>query len=69
MMESTSPGAFQFREFLMVLRAVGPLLAYATAVWLRAKYARKVTLKSKDITVEASSVEEVEKLFKVARRP
>lgn len=68
MMESASGGGFNLGEFFIVLRTVGPPLAVAIGVWLRGKYSRKVKLKSKDVAVEASSVEEVEKLLKLAEK-
>jgi hypothetical protein len=68
MIESLSRGAFHFGELLPVLRTVGPLLTLAIGAWLRGKYGRKVKVKSREIAVEASSVEEVEKLLELARR-
>jgi hypothetical protein len=68
LMESASGGGFNLGEFFIALKTVGPPLAVAIGVWLRTKYGRKVKLKSKDVAVEASSVEEVEKLLKLAEK-
>jgi hypothetical protein len=63
-----SQGGNRLAWFLTVLKAFGPSLAVAIGAYLRGKYGGKVKLKFRDITLEASSVEEVEVLLKLAAK-
>lgn len=58
----------RFAGFWTLLRAFAPPLAVAIGAHLRSKYGGKVKLKCRDITLEASSVKEVEVLLKLAAK-
>jgi hypothetical protein len=66
--ESVSGGAFNLGEFYFFTIRILPILLVPLTVWIRARYRRKVKLKFKDVTAEATSVEEVEKLLKAAMK-
>lgn len=66
--ESAIGGAFNLGEFYFFTVRILPILLVPLTVWIRAKYRRKVKLKFKDVTAEATSVEEVEKLLKAAMK-
>ncbi len=65
MMESAGGGGFSLGEFLAVAKTISPALAGLVGAWLHAKYGRKVKLKYKNLQVEATKVEEVERLVKL----
>jgi hypothetical protein len=64
-MESASGGGFSLGEFFAVLKTVSPALAVTVGAWLQKKYGRKVKLKYKDVEIEATTVEDVERLIKL----
>jgi hypothetical protein len=63
LVEDTS-GGFKLGEFLVVAKTIAPVFTGLVGAWLHAKYGRKVKLKYKDLEVEATTVEEVERLVK-----
>lgn len=63
LIESTSGGGFALGEFLVAAKSVAPLLSGLFGAWLRGKFGRRVKLKYKDLQIEATTVEDVEKLF------
>jgi hypothetical protein len=66
LVEVTSGVGFALGEFLVVAKALStPALAGLVGAWLRGKYGRKVKLKYKDLQVEATTVEDVERLVKL----
>jgi hypothetical protein len=65
LMESASGGGFSLGEFFAVLKTVSPALAVTVGAWLQKKYGRKVKLKYKDVEIEATTVEDVERLIKL----
>ena len=67
MMESASGGGYALGEFLAVAKTISPALAGLVGAWLHAKYGRKVKLKYKNLQVEATNVEEVERMVKLVR--
>ena len=50
-------------EFLVAAKSVAPLLSGLLGAWLRGKSGRRVKLKYKDLQIEATTVEDVEKPF------
>ena len=68
LVEDTSGVGFALGEFVVVAKALStPALAGLVGAWLCGKYGRKVKLKYKDLRVEATTVEEVERLVKLIR--
>jgi hypothetical protein len=67
LMESASGGGFTLGEFYAVVKTVSPAFAGLIGVWLQKKYGRKVKLKYKDVQIEATTVDDVEKLIKLVR--
>jgi hypothetical protein len=63
-------GEWYVGEFIIEIAKSGVPAALATAVgaWLHARYGRKARLKIGDIEAEARSVDEVEKLVKLAEK-
>jgi hypothetical protein len=51
-------------EFLVAAKTIAPVFTGLIGAWLHAKYGRKVKLKYKDLQVEATTVEEVERLVR-----
>jgi len=66
--ESASGGAFNLGEFYFLTTRILPILLVPVTVWIRARYRRKVKLKFKGVTAEATSVEEVKKLLKAVKK-
>lgn len=67
LMESASGGGFSLGEFYAIVKTVSPLLTVSLGAWLHKRYGRKVKLKFKDVQIEATTVEEVEKLIKLVK--
>jgi hypothetical protein len=68
MKESAYGGGFSLGEFAIIAKTIGTALPVLIGAWLREKYGRKVKLKFQDVEVEAVSVEEAEKLIKLAEK-
>ena|SRR2546421_8903052 len=68
LMESAFGGGFHLGEFGIIAAASIVPLAGLLRAWLKARYGRKVKLKIKDFSAEAASVEEVDKLLKLAEK-
>jgi hypothetical protein len=67
LVESTGGGGFHLGEFGILAATIVPLAGLLGA-WLKAKHGRKVKLKIKDFSAEASSVEEIDELLKLAEK-
>ncbi len=69
MRESAWASSFNLGEFGIVAKTIGPLLTGLIGAWLHARYGRKVKLKFEDIEVEATTIEDVERLIELAHKP
>jgi len=67
MMESATGGGFNLGEFSILAGSVASL-AGLLRMWVKAKYGRKVKLKTKDFSAEAMNAEEIEKLVKLVEK-
>jgi hypothetical protein len=65
--EAEGAPAFLLGSFTIeIAKSVGPILGAVIGAWLHARYGRKARLKIGDVEAEARTVEEVEKLLRVA---
>ena len=63
-LESMGEAGYHLSEFtLSFIKDMATVVSAALVAWITSKYGRKVRVKYSDIEVEASSVEEVEKLI------
>ncbi len=69
-MDSVDAQGYPLGEFIAVLKTLGGpaigAVALAAGAWVQTRYGRKVRLKIGALEAEGRSVEEVEKLLKVA---